>query len=89
MNNLKSIYENVLNEEKVSVTYCGTLRDGGSIPLEFSDGFKCMYDNGIGSKSRKNFVNSWKDRTIIKLDQKYIDALKECDNFDIKNFDTL
>lgn len=71
---LQDIYEDVTTDLKL-VSCMGT-RDGGSHHLEFSDGFKCMFDFGINSPTKGKFVKAWKDRTVITPDKKYLDLLR-------------
>lgn len=58
--------------EPLTVTI-DVLRDGGSNRCTFSDGFICLFDWGVGSKTRGKFVKSWEDRTVIELPKKYLD----------------
>lgn len=88
---LSNVYNSVSESDdkqndKVYVKQLGSLRDGGSIPIEFSDGFTCMFDNGLNSSTKHKFVKSWKDRTIIDLDKKYKDALIKSEAFEKKEF---
>jgi len=76
------IYENM--NDLVLVSCMGT-RDGGSMHLEFSDGFKCMYDHGMNSSTKGNFVKSWKDRTVIKFPEKYKNLLRNDERFGYKD----
>ena len=79
---LSQIYESINDLKMVS---CMGTRDGGSHHIEFSDGFKCMFDWGIHSSTKGNFVKSWKDRTIINLPEKYKKILRDDERFGFKD----
>lgn len=72
-------------DNNITVRHCSTLRDGGSRNIMFSDGFECMYDHGFNSPSIDKFVKSWKDRTVIELEPKYIEAIKASNDSCLKN----
>lgn len=76
---LQSIYEDAT---ELKLTSGGiTIMDGGSRPLEFSDGFSCMFDWGIRSPTKGKFVKSWKDRTVIIPDEKYLNILRNDERY--------
>ena len=79
---LGAVYEDVAGLKVIS---CNTLRDGGSRHIEFNDGFECLYDWGMMSKTKGKFVKSWQDRTVIELDEKHLNVLKTS----VKGFDTI
>lgn len=76
------IYEDM---DKLKLESCMSTRDGGSQHIVFSDGFKCMYDHGLNSPTKNNFVKSWKDRTIIELPEQYKEILKQSELFGYKD----
>jgi len=67
--------------EKLEILSCITVRDGGSQKIKFSDGFSCVYDNGINSVTRGKFVKDFKDRTVIDVPEKYKELLKKDSRF--------
>ena len=76
---LQDIYEDITN---LKLTSGGnTFKDGGSKPLDFSDGFSCMFDWGIGSPTKGKIVKSWEDRTVITLDEKYLNILRNDERY--------
>lgn len=84
MKKLINIFEDVYDDLKITELRAG-VRDGGSCFITFNDGFSCMYDHGFGTKSRDNFVKSWNDRTIISLEPRYLELIKQHPDFPYKN----
>ena len=71
--------------DNLSLISCMGLRDGGSMRIEFSDGFTCMYDHGINSSTKGKFVKGFQDRTIVDLPEKYKEILRKDDRFGYKD----